>query len=102
MNTGRVLRSSTEDTPVYCFFTEHFPKLSLLKPLLQITPVNITGTGSLHYTLETTTVQPTKKVQCADVRGRKTEGWLRELENNSYGSIIKKAGRGEPKDRGNE
>lgn len=56
--------------------------------------VNIPGAGSLDYTLETTTVQQTKKVKHADVRGRKTEGWLTELENNSYGSTIKKAGRG--------
>lgn len=45
--------------------------------------------------METITVQQTKKVKYTDVRGRKTEGWLTELENNSYGNTVKKAGKGE-------
>lgn len=43
--------------------------------------------------MEAPTVQQTKKVKYTDVRGRKSEGWLPKLENNSYGGTIKKTGR---------
>ena len=52
--------------------------------------------------METTTVQQTKKVKYADVRGRKTEGWLTKLENNSYGSTIKRQRRKKHKGGRNE
>lgn len=44
-------------------------------------------------TLETTNVQQITSVKYTDVRGRKTEGWLTELENNLYGLTVMKGGR---------